>query len=199
MINNRNITKKEILWNAIIFVAVIFTAIEAPYSFVYETKIQNWQLVCDFIISAIFIVDLITRIKKKNTQNMSFSSKSNKHNWYTLILVDGLASVPYEILSYSLGLHAFTYLRLFRLVRVARLVEIVSNLAYVPKVIKFTALISVFMVAVHWISLCWIMISPIEAALVQDRVTHYITAMYWTVTTLTTIGYGNYRHGARLD
>ncbi len=191
MINNKQITKKEIVWNAIIFIAVIFTAIEAPFSFVFQTKIQSWQLFTDFFVSSVFVGDLIWRLKKKRAQNMSFSSKSHKRKWYALMAIDCIASIPYDILSYSLGLHAFTYFRLFRLVRVARLFEIVSNLAFVPKFIKFTALVTVFMVAVHWISLCWIMIAPIEASLVQDRLTHYITAMYWTVTTLTTIGYGD--------
>lgn len=192
MINNKQITKNEIIWNAIIFVAVIFTAIEAPFSFIFQTKIENWQLVCDLVVSGLFVVDLAFRLRKKRAQNMAFTSKSHKRRWYTLMAIDCIASVPYDVLSFALGFHAFTYFRLFRLVRVARLYEIVSNLAFVPKFIKFGALISVFMVAVHWISLCWIMITPtIEASLVQDRTTHYITAMYWTVTTLTTIGYGD--------
>ncbi|MFG1487005.1 cyclic nucleotide-binding domain-containing protein [Halobacteriovorax sp. RZ-2] len=191
MINNKHITKKEILWNAIIFAAVIFTAIEAPFSFIFQTKIQGWQLICDFIVSSLFVSDLFLRIRKKRAQNMSFTSKAHKNKWYALIGIDLIASVPYDILSYALGFHAFTYFRLFRLVRIARLFEMVSNLAFVPKMIKFTAVLTLFMVAVHWISLCWIMITPIDQSLIQDRATHYITAMYWTVTTLTTIGYGD--------
>lgn len=191
MFNNKVLTKNEIIWNAIIFVAVIFTAIEAPFSFIFQTKIQKWQLVSDLIISGLFVGDLIFRFQKKREQNMKFTSKGHRLKWMTLMSVDLIASIPYDILSYALGFHAFTYFRLFRLVRVVRLFEIVSHLAFVPKAIKFTAILTVFSVAVHWISLCWIMIAPIDQAQVIDRTSHYITAMYWTVTTLTTIGYGD--------
>lgn len=191
MFNSKQVTKNELIWNAIIFVAVIFTAFEAPFSFIFQTKIQKWQLVTDLLISGLFAGDLIFRYQKKRSQEMQFRSKSHRVKWFALMSVDFIASIPYDILSYAFGLHAFTYFRLFRLIRVARLFEIVSNLAFVPKAIKFTAILSVFSVAVHWISLCWIMITPINQAEIIDRTSHYITAMYWTVTTLTTIGYGD--------
>ena len=44
------------------------------------------------------------------------------------------------------------------------------------------------MTIVHWIACGWMLINPNSSL---DPITYYNTSLYWTVTTLTTVGYGD--------
>jgi voltage-gated potassium channel len=186
-------TINELLWNGLIFVAVFFTALEAPFSFTYKTNIQVWQLWSDSIISLIFVCDIIYQFKDKFFKKSHFHSRKtgNTALWWSMMAVDIMASIPYDVISYSFGLHGyqiFGLFRLLRLVRIARLYTLMNNLALVPKFLRVSMLFCVSIMVIHWIACGWSMIHP---EMEKDLTTHYIKSLYWAITTLTTIGYGD--------
>jgi len=179
------------MWNGLIFLAVFFTAIEAPFSFTYKTNIQNWQLASDGIISSIFIFDIIYQFRERYFKNRHLGKTGNSGYWWSMIMVDMLASIPYDVITYSFDLHGyqiFGLFRLLRLVRVARLYALMSNLALVPKFLRVSMLFCVSIMVIHWIACGWSMIYP---SIETNITTHYIKSLYWAITTLTTIGYGD--------
>ncbi|PIK15694.1 cyclic nucleotide-gated ion channel [Halobacteriovorax sp. JY17] len=192
-LHKSKLTSNELIWNGLIFVAVFLTALEAPFSFTYRTNIQTWQLWSDSIISLIFITDVIYQIRERyfKTQRASKAVKSSGTVWWSMIAIDIMASIPYDVLTYSFDLHGYQFfglLRLLRLVRVARLYALMSNLALVPKFLRVSILSCVSIMVIHWIACGWSMIHPEQ---LKDVTTHYIKSLYWAVTTLTTIGYGD--------
>ncbi len=192
-LHKSKLSANELIWNGLIFLAVFVTALEAPFSFTYKTNIQIWQLWSDSIISLIFISDVIYQIRERyfKVQRHSQKAKSNGTLWWSMIIIDVMASVPYDVITYSFDLHGyqiFGLFRLLRLARVARLYALMSNLALVPKFVRVTMLFCVSIMVIHWIACGWSMIHPDS---LKDITTHYIKSLYWTVTTLTTIGYGD--------
>lgn len=185
-------TINELMWNGLIFLAVFFTALEAPFSFTYKTSIQTWQVASDAIISLIFVTDIIYQFRERYFKKRNATKfGSNSGYWWSMILIDILASIPYDVITYSFdlhGYHIFGLFRLLRLVRVARLYALMSNLALVPKFLRVSMLFCVSIMVIHWIACGWSIIYP-EAG--SDLTTHYIKSLYWAITTLTTIGYGD--------
>ena len=186
-------TVNELFWNGLIFMAVFFTALEAPFSFTYKTDIQVWQLWSDSIISLIFIFDIVFQFKERFYKKHHFHQTKNTNSafWWSMIAVDMMASIPYDVITYSFDLHGyqiFGLVRLLRLVRIARLYTLMNNLALVPKVLRVSMLFCVSIMVIHWIACGWSLLYP---EMEKDLTTHYIKSLYWAITTLTTIGYGD--------
>ena len=196
------ISKKDFIWLAIVFWSIIFTAFEAPFSFIFDTKIQTWQLYADGIFSVIFITDFILNIKsiRQNLKNERRNlDKAGKLSYYA---IDLLACIPSDLIFYFLGMHytspLIKLIRLIRLVRIAKIVSMLNKFAIMPQYLKMKLMVVGTLVLIHWIACAWIVVNPMNE---PDNITYYIKSMYWTITTLTTIGYGDivpHTNGARL-
>lgn len=202
MLQQHKLTKNELIWLGIIFWAVAFTALEAPFSFVFKTDIQTWQLFSDVILSAIFVGDLIYRIRMTMRANEpgveGFVSKPiHIVKKDIFLLIDIVACVPFDLIAWAFdihhGLQIITLLRLFRLVRIGKVFNLVGNLTIIPKFIKIQMYLVSALVAIHWIACVWILIHPFTAEIAREmsRDDYYVKCLYWAVTTLTTIGYGD--------
>lgn len=192
MLKNKKLSKAEITWNVIIFTAVTLTALEAPFSFTFETNLQTWQVILDIIISLIFMADVCYQITQKRKGKINFATQQDKYSWWGLIAVDVVASIPFDLISYFLGgmngVRILSFLRLFRMVRIIRLFQIVGQITIVPRGLRVSIYSVMFILAVHWISCAWVRVETIPGINDTDI---YVKALYWTVTTLTTIGYGD--------
>lgn len=192
MLKNKKLSKAEITWNVIIFTAVTLTALEAPFSFTFETNLQTWQVILDIIISLIFMADVCYQITQKRKGKINFATQQDKYSWWGLIAVDVVASIPFDLISYFLGgmngVRILSFLRLFRMVRIIRLFQIVGQITIVPRGLRVSIYSVMFILAVHWISCAWVRVETIPGINDTDV---YVKALYWTVTTLTTIGYGD--------
>ncbi len=190
----KHLNTKEFLWLAIIFWAACFTAMEAPFSFVFRTKIQNWQLVVDCVISLLFFADLLYHLydkkKFKTKRNEKLFKDEFTFSSTVMILVDVLSFIPFDLLSYFFGDHLFfTAFRFMRMIRVVKVYYLLEHITIVPRLFRIQSIFLGFLMVVNWISCGWIYIYPISKDI--DVTSYYIKAFYWALTTLTTIGYGD--------
>ncbi len=187
----KHLSNQEFIWMAVIFWAASFTAMEAPFSFVFKTETKFWQVVVDLIISALFLADFVIHLKeRKKAWAKSDIKATNKKTEYFLMAVDLFSSIPFDFLSYILGQHeVFQFLRFFRLVRIIKVVHMIQNITIVPTIFRLQMYTIFFFMAVNWIACGWIIIYPKPDEL--NITTYFIRSAYWAITTLTTIGYGD--------
>lgn len=89
---------------------------------------------------------------------------------------------------YFLVLQIITLIKLIKIKKITK--ELQEYLRINPGIMRLMIFAFWFTQAVHYISLGWIVIGAGEAT--RSPVDQYIRALYWSVTTVATIGYGDY-------
>ncbi|MGK0367095.1 MAG: voltage-gated potassium channel Kch, partial [Thermoproteota archaeon] len=186
----------NILWQFTIISAIGWTAFSAPLSFIWSTPLTVSDGYIDAVISSVFIIDIIINFRNRNSEieskvvSIDNWDKEpipyNKTVWFPL---DIFASIPFDLIVLSFGLGStHKYLSLLRLFRVVRCLKIISIIKDAPKTLKMTMIVAGALTIIHWIACGWISINHLQGA---DIITIYNKAIYWAITTLTTIGYGD--------
>lgn len=191
--------RPTMIWLGILTFGVIWTVFEAPLSFVLKIRIEEYNMWWDGLFCSIFMIDIVLRLKNKlklpeqSKHEYSDEAKQiapyHKTIWFP---IDVLTALPFDIIAHGLGLtvpaSVLSALRLCRLLRIVKLRFIFDIFDFIPKQIKVILVITSVMTIVHWISCGWMLINPNPTL---DPTTFYNLSLYWAVTTLTTVGYGD--------
>ncbi len=139
---------------------------------------------CEYIIVAVFTVEYLYRL--------GTSSKKLKFVTSPQGLIDLIAILPFY-LSFAIdlrSLRAVRLLRLARLLKLARYSAAFDRLAEALKESKYELLVSVSILAIA-IYLSAFGIYHFEHAAQPDKFRSIFDALWWSVTTITTVGYGD--------
>ena len=200
MDRDSNLTISSSLWHGIVFLSVIFTAIETSFSFAFNTTIQSWQLWVDILIGVIFTIDLIWDIK----HNRFPSLKDASLTFIFFMIMNIIACVPFDAVAYLFSIQKevsvikmIRLIRLLRLVRIGKILFLIEEFSHVPQLIQIRIYVlikiliyaTIFAVITHWLACIWGIIYPPESG--QNLTEYYIKCLYWAVTTITTVGYGD--------
>ncbi|CAB1317448.1 unnamed protein product [Coregonus sp. 'balchen'] len=222
------------VWDWVILLLVIYTAIFTPYSATFllsdqeEVAMQTCGYSCsplnvvDLIVDIMFIVDIIINFRttyvNTNDEVVSQSQRIAVHYFKGWFLIDMVAAIPFDLLIYRSGEETTTLIgllktaRLLRLVRVARKLDRYSE--YGAAVLFL--LMCTFALIAHWLACIWYAIGNVERAgaarigwldslgdqlgkpynqtipgsgpTIRDK---YVTALYFTFSSLTSVGFGN--------
>ncbi|KAF8391095.1 hypothetical protein HHK36_023395 [Tetracentron sinense] len=204
-------------WEMLLVVLIIYSAWICPFEFAFPTYKQDTLFIIDNIIDGFFAVDIILTffVAYLDSQSNLLVDDPKKIAFryiVTWFIFDACSTAPFQSLSLLLTDHSsgigFKLLNMLRLWRLRRVSCLFTRL---EKDIRFdyfwtrcTKLVSVTLFAVHCAG-CF-------NYLIADRYPHpertwigavmpnfkeeslwdrYTTAMYWSITTLTTTGYGD--------
>uniref|UniRef100_A0AAZ3PU33 Voltage-gated inwardly rectifying potassium channel KCNH2 n=1 Tax=Oncorhynchus tshawytscha TaxID=74940 RepID=A0AAZ3PU33_ONCTS len=176
--------------------------------------------VVDLIVDIMFIVDIVINFRttyvNTNDEVVSAPLRIAVHYFKGWFLIDMVAAIPFDLLIYRSGEETTTLIgllktaRLLRLVRVARKLDRYSE--YGAAVLFL--LMCTFALIAHWLACIWYAIGSVErngsigwlhtlgeslgkhynetvqgsGPSIKDK---YVTALYFTFSSLTSVGFGN--------
>lgn len=196
-------SRMKINWDLLMVAAVFASSIIIPYRMVSgqdHTDFLYW------LITIIFCVDIIiifnTEVKTGLTVLTDRKSVAKQYltGWFFLDFLAALPLAPlFELVtSHEVsGTLAYQIMMLFRLLRLLKLVKVPTTFKALkelidipPALMRLIIFLFWFSLVAHFMSLGWIAIGASEAA--RSFGDQYIRALYWCITTIATIGYGDY-------
>jgi len=178
------ISISEKSWRSVITLCAVISALYIPARIVLPIGDRYLFTFLGWVISLIFTLDFFINIFSRNTIDIKTVDKpAAKFLWYA---VDLLSAIPF-------GAFGSDILHTIRLLKLARVVQFMHEWKHHQ--IKFSDYLSFsffffwFVIISHLLALGWLAqtgtnnsVNPFEA---------YVTAIYWVIQTLTTVGYGD--------
>ena len=176
---------KEIVtaWESLLVVTIALILFDLPLGAAFKHTPTKIESVLDLLISAIFLWDFYSQQEAKDATPKSMKEKAFKF----------VACLPLMSIAIGLGAngeHWPLYLqatKVFRLPSIIKLMVERSNINLVPNLFKFFAAGMIAVVAINAFSCIWLAIYPPG----EDKLTDYVKAAYWLITTISTVGYGD--------
>ncbi len=209
---NSNLRTK---WDFLILFLIFISVLLIPYQFAFQHKISFTGSIVVYLIDLFFIVDIIlnfnTSFRVAGKEILEFKETKKKY-LKTNFITDLVATIPFDILfllwpGYEIeGISIVLWLRLLRLIRLKRLFIILNRWQYHnwinPGYLRITKFFSVIIIFIHFIACGWYLSSFFSgfhskswAVLYgiehSDVITQYIRSLYWIVSIMTTMGYGD--------
>ncbi|XP_055329281.1 potassium voltage-gated channel subfamily H member 6-like isoform X2 [Paramacrobiotus metropolitanus] len=185
----------------------------------YDDPMTIVDLIVDIMFIVDILINFRTTYVNTNDEVVSDLGKISVHYFKGWFLIDVVAAIPFDLLLFGSQSDETTTLigllktaRLLRLVRVARKLDRYSE--YGAAVLML--LLATFLLIAHWLSCIWYAIGNVEKAYVMqygwlDQLAQqtkqyynetditsgpslkskYITSLYFIMSSLTTIGFGN--------
>ncbi|MFC2101045.1 cyclic nucleotide-binding domain-containing protein [Bacteroidota bacterium] len=178
------------IWRVIVVICSSYVAILIPLDIIFQ--LENLLLLDSmaWLVSLVFIVDVFINIHhfRELKKDQNFKEIYGKGTFFKLlIIVDIVAAIPFVLIPDS---HILQLLPIIKLLRVYNIFYDTRQ-KHIQYSNIFTFAFFIFWVIhiIHWLCCGWCLIRD-EGPNVSI-ISSYINGLYWTITTITTVGYGD--------
>lgn len=175
-------------WNWLITIITIYQAVYIPYHLTLGVMKALQVTIPGLVLTLIFSFDIYLDYIEKDQQHNPLHQSGNPRPFYlqSWFIFDLLAAIPFSFFTHA-------YFHLFRLAKIAKASRILDkwrlrNLNYANQLSLLYLMVSMLFIA-HWISCGWLVIR--EDDIGSEPIMRYLDAFYWSMTTITTVGYGD--------
>ena len=181
---------RDRLWEMLLTAATIWSVIEVPWQLEFGVSQRISVKVVQCLLTALFAIDLLLRWRhlwssRRVTTTNARGEDCPESLWW--LLSDVPAAIPFALLPGPIGLVALRMSRLARLIQTLKLWR--QRDIHNAGLLRLIFFVFWMLMISHWVACGW--------AALRDRLPgdkdgmHYLRALYWTITTLATVGYGD--------
>ncbi|HRX53912.1 MAG TPA: cyclic nucleotide-binding domain-containing protein [Verrucomicrobiales bacterium] len=190
------------VWDIYIILVTVAAMVVVPLQLSLHQPVQGLIFVYEVVLSVSFALDIILRFRTgffHENHLVMDPGRVAKRYLKTWFLLDLLAAWPLFLLhDKALAtvvplVRGLRILQAHRLIRIGRgntfLRELHRRYSVNPGLFRLGYFVVLMMLAAHLLACGWIMLGGIQDE--PDRTTKYVKAIYYTITTLATVGYGD--------
>ena len=204
-------------WNVLILLCIVYSAVMVPVRIGFHAEAHGYVWDLEVLISLIFVADVVLTFHTSLidahggwVMDRSSIASSYVRGWFW---IDAPSSVPVELIALVVpqndNLQLLRLLRALRLVRLLKLIKLQEHVDHLEEAwsvdlrfIRLVALCTKLFLVSHLQACAFFYVGQLsddgwvaqhsDGALVDAPVhTQYQVALYWAVTTMTTVGYGD--------